>query len=449
MKKELVVISLVLALFLIGCAPSGTPEGIPPIPEEALAGQAYYWQMTAEQLAAGVSLDQGWNGLTWPLEDTTVQAASAEISDSVQWVYVQSEKKYYSISRASSLSFMQNERYYLYMRNAVKWKYTPEVEEAGCEGEGSSCVVEGLVGACAEGRIECASDLLINNLGLGAATRCVPLVEPAEELCDGQDNDCDGKIDETFAFQDDPNNCGSCGVQCTEEQECLESECTVVKKINGCQELDVENALYVLENDIHMEDPIQSCFFFRRDNIILDCQGHSIIRDDHERYGASTLPDLNGVTVRGCHFSGFARAIKFSSVHGGSITDNVLENSLTGIFLVRSDGITLSRNTADNNIFTGIKIQNSENNVLIQNSAQGNLVNDGFSVSGGLSGHTFTGNTACGNARKDFFCAAGSSVSGEDNTFREGNIHQCDDNWPEEGVHYEECSVEIINTRPQ
>jgi len=34
------------------------------------------------------------------------------------------------------------------------------------------------------------------------------------ELCDGADNDCDGTIDEDFAFETDPLNCGACGNIC-------------------------------------------------------------------------------------------------------------------------------------------------------------------------------------------------------------------------------------------
>jgi len=34
------------------------------------------------------------------------------------------------------------------------------------------------------------------------------------EICDGKDNDCDGRVDEDFNFDLDPKNCGACGKSC-------------------------------------------------------------------------------------------------------------------------------------------------------------------------------------------------------------------------------------------
>lgn len=52
-------------------------------------------------------------------------------------------------------------------------------------------------------------DLIDADLDIDAG--CVP----TEEVCDGQDNDCDDAIDEGFNLDQDPANCGACGVRCS------------------------------------------------------------------------------------------------------------------------------------------------------------------------------------------------------------------------------------------
>jgi hypothetical protein len=53
---------------------------------------------------------------------------------------------------------------------------------------------------------------------------CVP------EICDGKDNDCNEAIDETFDFQNDPQNCGECGNLCEFDHanaDCCEGRCCI------------------------------------------------------------------------------------------------------------------------------------------------------------------------------------------------------------------------------
>ena len=83
----------------------------------------------------------------------------------------------------------------------------------GCAGGGTSCTVTGQMGACSQGV----------NICDGMATRCQQVNMPRSERCNGNDDDCNGMIDEGDALC--PRNfvCdrGSCVERCSAELGCL------------------------------------------------------------------------------------------------------------------------------------------------------------------------------------------------------------------------------------
>jgi Sulfatase-modifying factor enzyme 1/Putative metal-binding motif len=59
---------------------------------------------------------------------------------------------------------------------------------------------------------ECTSG---TTLCLAGASVCIPGAGPTLEICDGKDNDCDGTADNGFDLTNDSHNCGVCGNDCT------------------------------------------------------------------------------------------------------------------------------------------------------------------------------------------------------------------------------------------
>jgi hypothetical protein len=67
----------------------------------------------------------------------------------------------------------------------------------------------------------------VDSKDCGDGAACVEgrCVAPTDELCDGEDQDGDGRIDEGFDLQTNPDHCGICGFACPGE--CLDGACVV------------------------------------------------------------------------------------------------------------------------------------------------------------------------------------------------------------------------------
>ncbi|MDB4982957.1 MAG: Tryptophan synthase alpha chain [Myxococcales bacterium] len=72
------------------------------------------------------------------------------------------------------------------------------------------------IGACAAGVQRCEGGKLVV---------LKPAQLPAPELCDGLDNNCDKRVDETFDFVNDSRNCGGCGIICAGGAACQQGKC--------------------------------------------------------------------------------------------------------------------------------------------------------------------------------------------------------------------------------
>ncbi len=88
--------------------------------------------------------------------------------------------------------------------------YTATHQFGVCVGGGDGGTPTCQPGGCVPGYID------LDPLVPGCEYFCTPTANPAD-ICDGKDNDCDGKIDNAFGFPAyalDPNNCGGCGIVC-------------------------------------------------------------------------------------------------------------------------------------------------------------------------------------------------------------------------------------------
>jgi len=91
---------------------------------------------------------------------------------------------------------------------------------------GTACQLGAGAGRCNAGTLQCINNNLI----------CRAL-DSEEERCDGDDNDCDGRVDEVFAGRGDPCNLGGVGVCGTGESVCSLGEILCQQVVNEGAEL--------------------------------------------------------------------------------------------------------------------------------------------------------------------------------------------------------------------
>jgi hypothetical protein len=77
-----------------------------------------------------------------------------------------------------------------------------------CDGEDSD--------SCTEGTFAC---------GASGAAVCSDATGSSVELCNGEDDDCDGVVDEDFNLQTDAAHCGRCDISCNAIQQCISGSC--------------------------------------------------------------------------------------------------------------------------------------------------------------------------------------------------------------------------------
>lgn len=156
-----------------------------------------------------------------------------------------------------------------------------------------------------------------------------------------------------------------------------------------------------IDKDTVLDSDITGSVEIIANNIILDCNGHSITGSGGG-YGIY-LKDKSGVTIKNCSVNNFWHDIYLYNSSNNILSNNTVTNKYnnyaSGIFLYNSPSNSLIDNAATSNEAFGIYLYESGNNTLINNTMANNR--DNFAL-GGTSDDPFintidTTNTVDGN----------------------------------------------------
>ncbi len=159
-----------------------------------------------------------------------------------------------------------------------------------------------------------------------------------------------------------------------------------------------------------------TCIVFGADNVVFDCDGHTLDGDDSGTDSGISLAGKSGNTVKNCTVTDFYYGIRLTS----SSDDNTLEYNTTssnehGIYLYDASGNTIHHNLVNSNSGEGIQLYFSSMNTLSTNEARSN-------GDAGIRLSSSDSNTVSANDLLDNDPGAwGLMVGGSDNNIISGN----------------------------
>jgi len=181
--------------------------------------------------------------------------------------------------------------------------------------------------------------------------------------------------------------------------------------ISGCTNI-TASGTYVLDTDI-INSSTSYCINISANDVILDCQGHTIDGDDSADYGIYVYrpfldPDPNNITIKNCIVSDWDTAnIYFKNVGFNYIINTTsISSPDSGIYIYSSPDNEIVNSTSNNNLY-GIYIYSSSYNKIINLTTNNNL--HGIYIYSSLNNEIIN-STSSENSYYDFYITVSSDA---------------------------------------
>ncbi|MFH7835244.1 MAG: NosD domain-containing protein [Candidatus Aenigmatarchaeota archaeon] len=204
------------------------------------------------------------------------------------------------------------------------------------------------------------------------------------------------------------------------------SNAKALTEISSCQELNQTGETYILTQDI-IDSEETICINIVADNVVLDCQGHTIDGlDIPNTYGIYIVRDsvtISGITIKNCNVNDWNYGFFIILSYSNTFINNTANSNGNGFLIEDSSGDTFINNTANSNSGNGFllyaRVEDTNSNTFINNTANSNSGN-GFLLYSELdttNSNTFINNTANSNSHCGFYLYSWDSGSVNSNTF--------------------------------
>ena len=153
-------------------------------------------------------------------------------------------------------------------------------------------------------------------------------------------------------------------IDCYDVADCANDSWCQPVNITDCQSLG-QGRPYSLQNDTTITEA--DCFPITANNVMLDCNGHTVDGALAE-YNGISADTKTGITIQNCTLINWVEGIYFTSTSNSSLINNTANNNTQyGIYLAFSDNNNLTENTASYNTILGIYLSSSSSNTLTNN----------------------------------------------------------------------------------